>query len=139
MLTRPVLVYDGLCGFCRGWVARLTRWGLTGVDLIPAEERHARVDLPAISDAQVDREMVLVLPDGRILGGGDALPDLYSRVPRLRPIAGLLRLPGVRTIRNAVYRWMAARRTRDACEIPSRVDPPADPSVGSGRPTRAGT
>ncbi|MGH7561643.1 MAG: thiol-disulfide oxidoreductase DCC family protein [Gemmatimonadales bacterium] len=123
MLTRPVLVYDGQCGFCRGWVVRLRRWGLRDVDLLPASDRHDKPGIPPLREEQVDREMVLVLTDGKVLGGGDALPELWGRVPRLRPIAWLLRLPGVRTLRNRIYARVASRRTRDACEVPARVDP----------------
>jgi predicted DCC family thiol-disulfide oxidoreductase YuxK len=120
MLTRPVLVYDGLCGFCRGWVDRLERWGLEGVDLIPSQRRSERTDLPDISDARVDQEMVLVLPDQRVLGGGAAMSEVWRRVPRLRLIGLLLMLPGISTLRDIVYRWVAARRKRESCELPAR-------------------
>lgn len=118
MLSRPVLVYDGFCGFCRRWVERLERWGLTGVELIPSQRRGERSDLPAISDAQVDREMILVLPDGRVLGGGQAMSALWRRVPRLKLIAWLLALPGISLLRDLGYRWVAARRRREACALP---------------------
>ncbi len=120
MLTRPVLVYDGFCGFCRRWVDRLERWGLRGVDLVPSQHRQERSDLPVISDDQVDREMVMVLPDGRVLGGGDAMSALWRLVPRLRVVAWLLGLPGISRLRDLGYRWVAARRRRGACALPSR-------------------
>jgi predicted DCC family thiol-disulfide oxidoreductase YuxK len=120
MLTRPVLVYDGQCGFCRDWVSRLERWGLRGMDLLPSQRRQERGDLPSLSDDQVDREMVVVLPDRRVLGGGAAMGEVWGRVPRLRLIAMLLSLPGISVLRDAGYRWVAARRKRDGCEVPAR-------------------
>jgi predicted DCC family thiol-disulfide oxidoreductase YuxK len=120
MLTRPVLVYDGQCGFCRDWVARLERWGLRGMDLVPSQRRNERTDLPLLSDDQVDREMVVVLPDQRVLGGGAAMGEVWSRVPRLRFVAMLLSLPGISALRDVGYRWVAARRKRDLCEVPAR-------------------
>jgi predicted DCC family thiol-disulfide oxidoreductase YuxK len=125
MLTRPVLVYDGLCGFCRRWVERLERWGLKGMDLLPAQRRNERADLPYISDAQVDQEMVVVLQDRRVLGGGEAMTEVWGRVPRLRVLALLLGLPGVSMLRDAGYRWVAARRKRDSCDLDS-LTPPTD-------------
>ena len=120
MLTRPVLVYDGACGFCRNWVTRLERWGLRGMDLVPSQRRKERGDLPVLSDAQVDREMVVVLPDQRVLGGGAAMGEVWGRVPRLRFLAMVLSLPGISALRDAGYRWVAARRKRDLCEVPAR-------------------
>lgn len=120
MLTRPVLVYDGLCGFCRAWVSRLERWGLDGMDLLPSQRRNERSDLPELSDDQVDQEMVVVLPDHRVLGGGAALGEVWGRVPRLRLIATVLALPGISALRDVAYRWVAARRKRDGCEVPAR-------------------
>ena len=120
MLTRPVLVYDGACGFCRNWVTRLERWGLRGMDLVPSQRRNERRDLPVLSDDQVDREMVVVLPDNRVLGGGAAMGEVWSRVPRLRFVARLLSLPGISALRDAGYRWVAARRKHDRCEVPAR-------------------
>jgi predicted DCC family thiol-disulfide oxidoreductase YuxK len=120
MLTRPVLVYDGQCGFCRDWVSRLERWGLRGMDLLPSQDRNQRTDLPFLSDDQVDREMVVVLPDQRVLGGGAAMREVWWRVPRLRFIAMLLSLPGLTALRDIGYRWVAARRKRDTCAMPAR-------------------
>lgn len=120
MLTRPVLVYDGQCGFCLDWVGRLERWGLRGMDLLPSQRRKERTDLPLLSDEQVDREMVVVLPDLRVLGGGAALREVWGRVPRLRFIAIVLSLPGISALRDIGYRWVAARRKRGTCEAPAR-------------------
>jgi len=120
MLTRPVLVYDGQCGYCRGWVSRLERWGLAGIDFVPSQRRTERADLPSLTDAQVDQEMVVVLPDRRVLGGGAALSEVWGRVPRLRLIARLLALPGISVLRDFGYRWVAGRRKRDSCELPAR-------------------
>jgi predicted DCC family thiol-disulfide oxidoreductase YuxK len=90
------------------------------MDLLPSQRRQERGDLPFLSDDQVDREMVVVLPDRRVLGGGAAMGEVWGRVPRLRLIAMLLSLPGVSVLRDAGYRWVAARRKRDACEVPAR-------------------
>jgi predicted DCC family thiol-disulfide oxidoreductase YuxK len=120
MLTRPVLIYDGLCGFCRGWVSRFQRWGLDGMDLLPSQRRNERSDLPELSDDQVDQEMVVVLPDLRVLGGGAAMGEVWGRVPRLRLIATVLGLPGISALRDMAYRWVAAHRKRDSCEVPVR-------------------
>ena len=48
MLSRPVLLYDGSCGFCRRWVRRLRRWDRRGVlQLIAGADQNTGVKTPA--------------------------------------------------------------------------------------------
>ncbi len=67
MLSRPVLLYDGDCGFCRRWVSRLQRWDRQkAIEYVAAADRGAVVGLPPLSDAALDRAMHLVTRDGRV-------------------------------------------------------------------------
>jgi DCC1-like thiol-disulfide oxidoreductase len=51
MLTRPVLLYDGTCGFCRKWIDRLRRWDRVGrIDYVAYQQRAAVAGLPPITD-----------------------------------------------------------------------------------------
>ncbi len=60
----------------------------------------------------------LVLPDGRVLAGADAVPEILRRIPRWRWLAGLLALPPVRSLSRRVYRWVADNRMRLSCALP---------------------
>lgn len=116
MLTRPILLFDGTCGFCRTWVARLRRWDREGkIDVLPGAERAKIAGLPPIDDASLDRAMQLVTPDGRVYPGARALPVLLAYLPWGRALAPLFRLPGVQPAADRVYRWIAARRHRFGC------------------------
>jgi predicted DCC family thiol-disulfide oxidoreductase YuxK len=54
--------------------------------------------------------MHLVLPDGAVRIGEEALPEILKRLPRYRRAAVLFRLPGARFLSRALYRRFAAHR-----------------------------
>lgn len=107
---RPTLIYDGECGFCRESVARLRRWDPEQrIAVVPFQDREvpARfgIALPALAAA-----MHLVLPDGRVFAGADAVPELGRLLPGKRWLTWLFAVPGVRPVARRVYAWIAARR-----------------------------
>jgi predicted DCC family thiol-disulfide oxidoreductase YuxK len=109
-VTRPTLIYDGECGFCRTWVDRVRRWDREQrLVLLPLQERTRvpafGIPLPALAAA-----MHLVLPDGRVLTGADAAPELLRLLPGKRWLAPLFAIPGVLPVARRVYAWIARRR-----------------------------
>jgi len=114
--SRPVLLFDGNCGFCRRWVGRLRRWDRRGaIELVPGAERDRLPGMPAISDASLDRAMQLVTPDNRIHAGARALPVLLPYLPGGWLIAPLFRIPGIQSAADRLYAWISARRHRFGC------------------------
>ncbi len=110
MSGEPTLIYDGECGFCRRAVAVLIRWDRERrVRLVPFQDRvtveRFGVPLPALAAA-----MHLVLPDGRVFAGADALPELGRLLPGKRWLVWLFAVPGVRPVARRMYAWIAARR-----------------------------
>ncbi|HEY3266079.1 MAG TPA: DCC1-like thiol-disulfide oxidoreductase family protein [Armatimonadota bacterium] len=95
------VVYDGACPLCVAAVDRLRGWDAGGV-LRYADARAAGGESP--------REMRLEFPDGRSLGGFDAARALCLLLPRLRPLAPLLFVPGIRTPGALAYRLVARFR-----------------------------
>jgi predicted DCC family thiol-disulfide oxidoreductase YuxK len=116
VLTRPVLIYDGNCAFCRAWVDRIRRWDRRNtIELMPAAERFRVRGLPPLSDAQLDAAMHFVLSDGRVLSGGRAIPELLRLLPGGRLPRLLFHLPGVQRLADVTYGWVARRRHRFGC------------------------
>jgi len=105
---RPLLLFDGDCGFCRYWVAR---WRfLTGdrVDYAPAQQEASRFEIPkeAWSGA-----VQLITPEGAIYAGAKAVFGTLAYVPGHRwPLAFYRHLPGARAATEAAYRLVAAHR-----------------------------
>jgi len=110
-----VLIYDGECPVCRGaaeWVRRNAAPDAFEFFSCHSEELPRR--FPAIERAACLQAMHLVLPDGSILIGETAVPELLSRLRRRRHrwAAAPLRLPGAEVLSRAFYRWFAGHRYR---------------------------
>jgi acetyl esterase len=104
------LIFDGECGFCRDSVRVLERWDRERRIAVvpfqdPTTEARFGIELPALAAA-----MHLVLPDGRVFAGADAVPALGRLLPGKRWLTWLFAVPGVRAIARRVYAWIAARR-----------------------------
>ena len=68
---KPLLIFDGDCGFCRRWI---TRWqSMTGdrVEYAPYQEMGERY--PQIARADLEAAVQLVHPDGQIFSGAEAV------------------------------------------------------------------
>src|SRR5438046_10509752 len=110
--TRPTLIYDGECGFCQRSVDLLRRWDRERrIALVPFQDRARvaafNIPLPALAAAM---HLVLPPPDGRVLSGADAVPELLQRLPGKGWLAGGFRLPGVRPIGRRGAAWIAQGR-----------------------------
>ncbi len=119
-----VLIYDGDCSMCRASALWLLRRALAGgaqdLDVLPCQSPVRRERYPNISDAACMSAMQLVLPDGRVLAGADAAPEILRRIPRWRWIASLFSLPGARPVARRVYAWIAGSRMRLSCRLSPR-------------------
>ena len=118
-METAVLIYDGDCAMCRAsamWIMRraLSRGAL---EILPCRSDVRRARYPAITDATCLTAMQLVLPDGRVLAGGDAVPELLRRVRGWGWVAALFSMPGARPIARRVYAWVARNRMKISCGL----------------------
>jgi predicted DCC family thiol-disulfide oxidoreductase YuxK len=119
----PVVLFDGGCGYCRDWSRRLARWdGRGGIRQVPYQERERVAGLPMIADADLDRAVHVVLPDGRVASGAHAIIALLPWLPGGRPLGWLARIPGVASLAERLYQVIARRRhcratTDAACHV----------------------
>lgn len=120
--ARPILIYDGDCGFC----TTTAKWG------------QSRFGLPLIAPWQsVDLESYRLTPeecgtavqwvdlDGTVHAGGAAVAAALGQGGvAARTVGRLSQLPGMKTVTEALYRVVAKNRYRlpgstDACRIDS--------------------
>ena len=105
------LIYDGTCPICSGtaqWIERNEQED--AFEMMPCQSGSLGGQYPGISFDECMQAMHLVLPDGRVLAGERALPEVFTRLKKYRAFALLFRLPGAGTISRIVYRWFAPRR-----------------------------
>ncbi len=117
-----VLIYDGDCALCRAsalWILRRAR-GADDLEILPCRSPARRLRFPQITEEVCMTAMQLVQPDGRVLAGADAVPELLRRMPRWRWLAHLFALPGARPVARRVYAWIARHRVRISCQLPMR-------------------
>jgi predicted DCC family thiol-disulfide oxidoreductase YuxK len=116
-VATAVLIYDGECAMCRASALWLMRLALSGgaLEILPCRSEPRRARFPQISDAECASAMQLVLPDGRVLGGADAVPELLRRIRGLGWLAAIFALPGARPLARRFYAWIARNRMRLSC------------------------
>jgi predicted DCC family thiol-disulfide oxidoreductase YuxK len=107
--ARPRLIYDGDCGFCGYW-ARYWR-KLTGesVDYQPYQQVLAQY--PTISEAEFQRAVQFIAPDGRRASGAEASFLTLNHGRGKGFWLALYRyLPGFATVSELAYATIARRR-----------------------------
>jgi predicted DCC family thiol-disulfide oxidoreductase YuxK len=104
------MIYDGRCGFC----VRSMAWFLAFDGLGQIRIRDFRTDpSPVVSDAQLEKALYLVLPDGRALPGFEAYRYAVLRVPGLWWQVPFFYVPVLsRAFGHPIYNWVAANRSR---------------------------
>lgn len=104
------IFYDANCSLCRRGVNLLGRlFARRGFRWVPLQTDGAAERL-RVSEADLRKEMRLLLPDGRSLAGVDAWIELFRSVWWLRLVAMALRLPGIHGIAGRAYAWIARHR-----------------------------
>lgn len=116
-----VLIYDADCAMCRASALWLMRLALSGgrLEILPCRSEVRASRFPQVSENACMTAMQLVLPDGRVVEGADAVPELLRRIRGLAWLAAVFALPGMRPIGRRVYAWVARNRMRISCAFPS--------------------
>lgn len=107
---RPTLIYDGACGFCQRSVDLVRRWDREQRFVFIPFQDQARVAAFAIPLPALAAAMHLLLPDGRVFAGADAVPEILRLLPGKGSWAWVFRVPGVPFVARRLYGWIARRR-----------------------------
>lgn len=71
--------------------------------------------LPPLSDAELERALQVVLPDGRVAAGARGIIALLPWLPGGGVLAGVAQLPGVAPLADRLYEAVSRRRHRLGC------------------------
>ena len=106
-----MLVYDGDCAACRKNALWLMRLALSRgeIEILPYRSGPRRTRFPDLDAAACARAMHLALPDGRLLSGTDAAPEILDRISVWRWLPAILRGSGAHVTARRVYGGMARR------------------------------
>ena len=106
---RPLLVFDGDCGFCRRWVER---WkAITGDRVLYRPTAEVVEYFPEIGGDGFASRVWLIEPDGRARGGAAAVLRLYNLAGE-KHLTSLAydRLPGFANLAESSYDLVASHR-----------------------------
>ncbi len=120
-MASPVLIYDGQCPICQRGMRWVQRRALPGqFEFLPCQSPERRVRFPAMDEAACLQAMHLVLPDGQVLVGASAVPEILRRLRGWRWLAAVFRVPGMGWLVPRVYRWVARHRYTISCALGRR-------------------
>lgn len=107
--SKPLLVFDGDCGFCRSWVVYWRAFSGDRVDYQPYQS--VAEQFPSIPLQQFAQAVHLILPEGHSFSGAEAVFHLMALTPGHGAALWLYdRLPGFATVSETGYRWVAGHR-----------------------------
>ena len=122
----PVIVFDGICVLCNGWVRFLLNRDRAGRYRFAAMQSEAGRALLAGHGPDPDDPASFLLVDG-----AQAWTDSDAIRRVLTGLGGVWRLAGVmavvpRVLRDPLYRWVARNRYRwfgtTACRVPTEEE-----------------
>jgi lipase maturation factor 1 len=106
---RPVMVFDGDCGFCRFWIER---WrGRTGASVDYEPFQKVAADYPEIPSADFESAVQLIEMNGKVSSGADAVFRALEFSERQnRALCALLAVQGFAAAARGAYRFVARNR-----------------------------
>ncbi len=114
-MKQAVLIYDASCPVCSSTIKWISRNEVeNSFEMVPCQAEGLSGLFPYVQRADCMKAMHLVLPDGTIIAGEKALPEIFRRLRRYRTVALLFKLPGAGVLCRIAYRWFAGRRYRIA-------------------------
>ena len=107
--SKPVLIYDGDCGFCRRWIERWRQITGDRIDYVPYQE--TTIHFPNITEREFQSSVQLVEPDGKVYRGAEAVFRSLATASSYRWLLGLYLLLGIfRFLSEKLYRLVAKNR-----------------------------
>ncbi|MCO8146313.1 DUF393 domain-containing protein [Rhodovulum tesquicola] len=107
-MDQTEVIYNGACPICAREIAGYRRLSEAGGLPIRYTDLNA-ADLARLGLSAEDAARRLhVVQEGRLIAGFPAFLALWSSMPRMRWLARLLGLPGLRTVIGAAYDRIAA-------------------------------
>jgi lipase maturation factor 1 len=109
MSDRPLVIFDGKCGFCKIWIEYWEQ--LTGPLVDYAASQEVGALYPQIPPEHYSQSVQLVMPSGEVMNGARAVFTTLTYAPGMAWLLWLYNhLPGFAPVTEAVYKLIAAQR-----------------------------
>ncbi|HEY7160633.1 MAG TPA: DCC1-like thiol-disulfide oxidoreductase family protein, partial [Acidobacteriota bacterium] len=105
---KPLLIYDGDCGFCKLWIARWKQLTSDKIDYAPSQEVSSQ--FPEISEDDFRRSVQFVDADGTISKGAEAVLRSLSYANKNWMLWCYKNIPGFAAISEWFYQFVARHR-----------------------------
>ena len=105
---RPVLIYDGGCGFCKFWVHRWQHITQDQVVYKPSQEVASHY--PQIAPEKFDLAIYLIYPDGTYDSGAKGVFKALATSMHKMPLWAYDKIPGISSISEWGYQQVANNR-----------------------------
>lgn len=107
---KPVMVWDGQCGFCAFWIKRWEK--MTGAEIDYRPYASAHHDFPDISIQDFRQAVRLIEPNGSVFSGAEAALRSFQYGGRWNWLWPLyVEKKWFRVPSNAIYDWIAKHRS----------------------------
>lgn len=120
--VRPVIVFDGVCGLCNGWVDFVLRHDRRGEFRFTPYQSEFGAQILRAFDLQAG-ESILVVEGERVWRESAAVLEICRRLGGIWSVAAVGRLVPA-ALRDRLYRFIAVRRyrwfgRRETCRLPT--------------------
>ena len=111
MTRRYTMLYDGRCRFCTAQAEMVRSYNDAAlIDVVDMNNPDILARFPQITPADTQRELHLVSPDGTLYRGAEAVRETLLRLPSLRGLGELMRIPGAMLFARPIYAFVARNR-----------------------------
>ncbi|HEY3930766.1 MAG TPA: lipase maturation factor family protein [Verrucomicrobiae bacterium] len=110
--SKPLMVFDGDCNFCKLWIRRWQQMTGGAVDYLPSQDSHIAEQFPEIPRGQFEKSVQLIESDGEVFCGADAV---FRALAKNSNWQSLLRFyessPAFANFTERAYEFVAGHRT----------------------------
>lgn len=106
--SRPLMIYDGECHFCRHWIERWREETSDRVDYAPSQE--VATQFPEIPAAEFRDAVVLITPEGRAYTGAEAVFRSMVWGRRRWPMGLYENVPPFAAVSETFYAYISRHR-----------------------------
>jgi predicted DCC family thiol-disulfide oxidoreductase YuxK len=110
--SKPLMIYDGECNFCKHWIARWHRWTGDAVDYLPFQDPQIAARFPKIPREQFEISVQFIETNGEVFVGAQALFLSLAKNPKRRwPLRWYQNSRLFAAITETAYRFVARHRS----------------------------